>query len=344
MIRRGLDRLVRFAPELVIATFPVTPTALVQTAALVAAISPESAQRLLVAYSRSALGARGFAEAGVERLCEQVAPIARAGGPNPIRRALRRHLCGEVTLSEAQLRGHRERVVANLGIVRLAAIRQATERVLAARVGIDTIETASVRHAVAVLGNAEANRRQFRRMLAASLSGDREWRLRHPRTVEWFARHPKLDRDVWLHGIATRGEVPEIGEVRIAIETDPLEAVKLGTYVGSCLGRGGSFEFSAAAVVLDVNKQVVYARDRRGSVIGRQLLAISECDQLVCFSVYATASIELLEPLFRDYDRWFACQLGIPLFDGAGSAKDYEIAMILSRDWWDDHAWHDVAR
>jgi len=47
---------------------------------------------------------------------------------------------------------------------------------------------------------------------------------------------------------------------------------------------------------LDVNKQVVYARDPHGAVIGRQLLAISEADELVCFSVYATAGPALLEP------------------------------------------------
>jgi len=45
-------------------------------------------------------------------------------------------------------------------------------------------------------------------------------------------------------------------------------------------------DYSAAAVVLDVNKQVVYARNRRGSVIARQLLALSEDDRLVAYDVY----------------------------------------------------------
>jgi hypothetical protein len=334
MLRCGLNRLERFAPTLMVSTFATTPSALLQTADLLATISFESAKRVLVEYAMSPLADPALANATLERLCELVAPIARAGGPNPIRRALRRHLAGEVGLSDAQLRGHRERIVAELDVVRLAAIRQAVERVLAARVGIETIETPTVRHAIAMLANVDVHRRQLRRMITATLAGDRTWRLRHPRTIEWFARHPKLDAAVWIDGIETRGEIAGIGEVRIAVEKDALEALKLGTYVGSCLGRGGNLEYSAAAIVLDVNKHVVYARDARGTVIGRQVVAISEAEQLVCFAVYSTAKRELLEPLFRDHDRAFAAKLALPL-----CSDDYEIVSILSREWWDDSAW-----
>ena len=138
-----------------------------------------------------------------------------------------------------------------------------------------------------------------------------------------------------------RGEIEGVGEIRVAIEKDPLEALKLGTYVGSCLGRGGHLEYSAAAVVLDINKQVVYARDVRGSVVGRQLVAVSEQDELVCFSVYGSAKPTLLEPLFRDFDRALASKLGLPMF--GPNSDDYVIASILSHEWWDDSAWSDVA-
>jgi hypothetical protein len=341
ILGRGLNRLGRSASALLVSTFAMTPGALLHTADLLAAISFESAEVLLEEFAKSPLADPLLAEAPIQRLCELVEPIARAGGPNPVRRALRRHLSGEQPLTDAQIRGHRERIVADLGIIRLAAIRQAIERMLAARVGIEQIKTPTVRHALALLDGV--HRRQLRRMLTATLAGDAEWRLRHPRTKEWFARHLKLDPEIWLEGIETSGQIEGVGELRIAIETDPLEALKLGTYVGSCLGRGGALEYSAAAVVLDVNKQVVYARDKRGSVVGRQLLAISEAGELVCFAVYGTVKIELLEPLFRDYDRTFASRLGLAVFGGTDSAEEYEIAPILSRDWWDDSAWREVA-
>lgn len=340
LLGRGLNRLGNSASTLLVSSFATNPGALLQTADQLAAVSFETARSLLDEYARSPLADPGLADAPIERLCELIAPVARAGGPNPIRRALRLHLSGEEKLSDAQVRGHRERIVTDLDVIRLAAIRQAIERFLAARVGVQRIETPSARHAVALLNNVAGNFRQLKRMLTATLGGDSEWALRHPRTQEWFARHPKVERQLWLNGIETRGQFEGIGEVRLAVESDPLEALKLGTYVGSCLGRGGNLEYSAAAVVLDVNKQVVYARDKRGSVVGRQLLALSEADELVCFSVYGTAHLDLLDPLFRDYDAAFASRLGLRLFGSSGSSDTYEISTILSREWWDDSALH----
>lgn len=127
--------------------------------------------------------------------------------------------------------------------------------------------------------------------------------------------------------------------VTLAVEQDPLEALKLGTYVGSCLGLGGSFAYSAAAVVLDINKQVVYARDKRGTVVGRQLVAISEDEQLVCYEVYPLNAQKELESAFREFDTKFAAALDLPIYNG-DDVENYEIAHILSHDWWDDLAWN----
>ena len=335
---RGLNRIALHAPTLLVATFVSNPSAVIETADRLASISYEAAELILTAFAKSALAAVA-SDASIELLCELVAPVARAGGPNPIRRALRAHFTGERTLSEDQLRGHRARIVEALGIIRLAALRQAVDRVLSAKVGIESIETPAVRHALAMLEGVGVHRRQLRRMLAAWLAGDREWTLRHPRTRAWFARHPRLDRDAWLTGITTHVEIDGLGRVEIKVESDPLEALKLGTYVGSCLGRGGNLEYSAAAVVLDVNKQVAYARDARGAVVGRQLLAIAASDELVCFSVYGAARREL-EAAFRAFDKALATKLGVELFSGGAA---YEIAQVLSHDWFDDSPWSPAA-
>jgi hypothetical protein len=342
LLGRGLNRMSQYAPRLLASAFVTAPNALLQTADLLAAISFESAELVLDEYTRSPLADSGLADAPLERLCEVIAPIAGAGGPNPIRRALRRHFSGDGELTDAQVRGHRQRIVADLDVIRLAAIRQSIERQLAGRVGVEQITTPTVRHAAAMLNEVEQNRRQLRRMLTATLAGDTQWRLRHPRTVEWFAKHPKVNRERWLRGIETTGHIAGVGELRIKIERDPLEALKLGTYVGSCLGRGGNMEYSAAAVVLDVNKHVVYARDASGAVVGRQLVAISEADELVCFHVYGTLNVEQLEPLFGEYDRQLAAHLGLALF--AADDDKYEIANILSLAWWDDSAWRGVTQ
>jgi hypothetical protein len=106
--------------------------------------------------------------------------------------------------------------------------------------------------------------------------------------------------------------------------------------VGSCLSVGGLCDYSAAAVVLDVNKQVLYAVSPEGTILARQLVAISEADTLVPFHVYPLRTSERLKELFREYDLRLAESLGIPLADSEG---DYDIAPVLSQQFWDDGVW-----
>ena len=98
--------------------------------------------------------------------------------------------------------------------------------------------------ALELLQQAEGNRRGLRRFLRAHLAGDPDYLLRHPATVAWARRHPGIDLATWTRGIdhhfTTDGRA-----VSIRLERDPLEVLKLGTYVGSCLGLGGSFACSA---------------------------------------------------------------------------------------------------
>ena len=137
--------------------------------------------------------------------------------------------------------------------------------------------------------------------------------------------------------------LPNGDVMTIALENDPLEALKLGTYVGSCLGLGGILEYSDAATVLDINKQVLFAIDARGAVLGRQVVAYSEEGELVCFAIYPHKEDNELEPLFAEYDRLFAAPLNISIFEPLRpqdeEERKYEIALILANGWWDDGYW-----
>jgi hypothetical protein len=191
----------------------------------------------------------------------------------------------------------------------------------------------SVLHALQMKHLIGENRAAFRKFLRAYLRGDDDYLLSHPRTRAWLYRHPRLDLARWLRGVRVVRSIGA-GTVRLAIERDPLEALRLGTYVGSCLGLGGSFAHSAAAVVLDANKQVIYARDQRGTVVARQLVAITEQDRVVCFAVDPCSAGDDLRAAFRAYDRKLARALGMPLY--AGGAEEYMIATILAQEWYDD--------
>lgn len=195
---------------------------------------------------------------------------------------------------------------------------------------------ARVRHALQMASLIQENRRPLRRLLARYFSGERDFITRHPRSREWFQRHPRVDPERWLTGLVLRRDMPGVGPVTLALEQDALEALRLGTLVGTCLGLNGQCDDSAASVVLDVNKRVLYARDARGQVLARQLLAISADDLLVPFSVYPERAPPALQAFFLDYDLAFAEALGLTLSDGPVYP---EVENVLSESFWHDGAW-----
>lgn len=195
---------------------------------------------------------------------------------------------------------------------------------------------ANIRHALQLYRLADENRPALRRFLKSDKDGWTEYAQTHPRAVEWRKRHPALNMEIWQSGVPFVRTLEAGGEVILAVETDPLEVLRLGTYVGSCLGLGGDFAYSAVAAALDINKRVVYARNTRGVVLARQLLAVSEDDRLVCFSVYPQSAGPEIRAMFRAFDIQFSDALGLPLLAGD---DDYVIEPILAQSWWDDGVW-----
>ncbi len=98
-----------------------------------------------------------------------------------------------------------------------------------------------------------------------------------------------IDPEPW---VSPAGPVEAVGDngrrVWLALEQDPLEIIQLGTYLNTCLiAHPNSMVFFALIVTaVDANKQVLYARDEKGRVIGRCLLTISEDLRLLTYHPY----------------------------------------------------------
>jgi hypothetical protein len=97
---------------------------------------------------------------------------------------------------------------------------------------------------------------------------------------------------------------------------------------------------AAAAVVLDVNKQVAYARDRRGRIVGRQVLAIDERDELLCFEVYPQPDPPRVAA-FRAFDAALAGALGLPR--RAHDAPELQLPCLLAQSFYVEALWDDEA-
>lgn len=336
LVQRGIRPLVKILNGYAVDLIRAGNTRMLAVARLLGCMARRQRYDILTAVKNCPLMALTPAE---ENLVPAIAMIDehRLGKmQNPVPRRLRAHAQGDIQLSEKALSGRLAKLERQLTHFKLHFV--AHRIVDGVRRHYGFTEHPQLDHALFMANLISENRRALRGFLAAYTSGDRDYIVKHPATRLWLTKTAVFNRDVWFAGFEIRVTDPAVGELRIATESDPLEKLKLGTYVNSCLGLGGGFMYSAAAAVLDINKHVVYARDTTGRVVARQLLCISDEGKLVPFMVYPIGADQTMQAHFAGFDRRFADALGVPCYD-ATRGDEYRIANIISRDWWDDSPW-----
>jgi hypothetical protein len=352
LVGRGFGVLLRFLPDFAIDAFVACPTRVMTVSRTLGALDYDEASERVRAFARHPLLAfrsrPGAIPSNASSLREQarisieeVSAFLGPSVPNPVPRRLRDFVRGVAPLRDGQIIRHLNRLRGGLDPLVLAALEQSVFEHAQASIGVDTSSDAT-KHALLLERNADENRRPLRRLLKALASGDHDYLEQHPATLAFRRRHPALGDRVWALWLAgLRLETTHRGgRIRFGVERDTLEVLRMGTYAGTCLGLGGGHTYSAAAVALDLNKRLVYARNDAGVVVGRQLLALSEDERLVCFHVYPVGTDSELQEAFARYDRDFAQELGLNVYSvGNGEDRDAEIASILSQGFWNDGAW-----
>ena len=314
--------------------FQSTPKKLAKVARTLGGVAYQPRAQILKRCLEHAFFQPDLKDLPIAELCARIEPFLKKEYTNPITARLRAWLSGEANLTAASLERHRRVFSERLIETRLDLIEQSVLEWLKQGFPVQN-PTKDDEHALRLLGSLDDNRKGLRKFLRAHWSGDHEYLSRHPETVSWYRKHSSVSSFTWEHGIPFDSD-----GITLRIERDPLEILKLGTYAGSCLGIGGICAYSSAAVLLDVNKQVLYARNRQGKVVGRQLLAIDDDNRLICFHVYPISSSKTVKALFIEYDRDLASALGLSIYNPAEEDESgYKISSILSVYWWDDDSW-----
>lgn len=337
LISRGIYTLTQCWPAFLMQAFSTAPKRLMGTARLLGCLAYERRRQFLSETSRTVWFATAWADIAPLEACRMLYRLCIETGMNsPVPRRLREHFEGRTILSDTQIERHCRVSIGRLPTVLLAALEMTIWRTIDAPFNLRERSTAA-NHAVRLLAGLDDNRKGLRRFLAAYCEDRAHDYLDHPLNRAWFARHPRINAQAWRTNPPREG-LEGSGDIQLAIETDPLEILMLGTYVGSCLGLGGLCDYSAVACLLDANKQVIYARDASGRVLARQLLAIDERDRLVCFAVYPVTANKALVGAFDECGRSLAHTLGIEMYRDQEHGK-YDIAIILAESWWDDGVW-----
>ncbi|WP_154667964.1 hypothetical protein [Pseudoduganella violaceinigra] len=337
LIRYGLFGLTEAMPDFVLSTLISAPKRLMQSMSLVGCLEYNTRRRFLAQAVRTPWFANQWEDMAATEACERILALSTEYGlDSPLPRRLREQINGKANLSEQQIARHCGVTLARLPYIQLAALDAMAWQLIDGPFNLRSESTAAS-HAVRLHASINGgNRKALKRFLLGYAKGGVHTYLDHPLNRAWYARHARIDMATWGGG-QLRKFVGE-GTLQISIETDPLEILMLGSYVGSCLGLGGICEYSSVACLVDANKQVVYARNASGRVLARQLLAIDERDRLVCFEVYPQSADAQLRQAFRQFDAELAESLGIGIYRD-DSDDFYEVPTILAMEWWDDGQW-----
>ena len=163
-------------------------------------------------------------------------------------------------------------------------------------------------------------------------AGEPPWDLRDHAANRRFLREAAAHGvrvDPWVDRAPVRVvDVGHRGTLRVTIERDPLQLLHMGRWFDTCLAPSESNYFSVFANIADVNKQVVYARDGRGRVVGRVLVALTRSFGLLSFHPYAHDA--RVRSLLREYVMALAEALDVPVVDRG------EVESLVARSWYDD--------
>jgi len=187
------------------------------------------------------------------------------------------------------------------------------------------------------------NRDLLRRLLReASRAPGEDVKLRFPKNVEWLAAQGSRGEhlDAWTQ---PRQAELEIGGATftIALEQDPLEVLRMGIPFGTCLALDtGCNAASTVLNAVDVNKRVVYVRNREGKIVARKLLAIDPKGGMLGYRLYVStggAGEIAIQRAVYAFCRDLARDAGLSL------ANQGEPAAVHQGFWYDDGtvAWGD---
>ncbi|MBS2006104.1 MAG: hypothetical protein JST01_03635 [Cyanobacteria bacterium SZAS TMP-1] len=339
LVNYGLTRLAKEQPTLIEETLERHTTKLCKVAQLLGSLNDAQTKVVLHEFKKHELNRPDLKSLKIDDLYTVLLPHIKSGIPSPLPTKLSSYFEGKNSLSKGQLERAEILCRSNIDEMKLDLLKKLILLELNKLVPGGSID-AGTTYANQLLSRAKENRRAFRKFLKAVFEGDRDYVMNHPRSRRWLAKHPRLDFNLFRTGIKLQKEVPGLGQVTLSVEQDIFEILKLGAYANSCLGLNGLCSDSAMAMVLDINKIVVYARTENGRVEGRQMLAWTEAAQLACFSVYPTGAKKAVKELFRQYNQEFAAALGSSIEPPETSRHDLaDIRMILSQYWWDDGIW-----
>jgi hypothetical protein len=254
---------------------------------------------------------------------------------------LERRMREPAAVTPGRLRTHRAKLerrllharLSNWEVTLLAGLRRALDNEIGAPLPGEWLGRDEVVGLVAALAGLSAGIRKLAFRVLKRRLGPRPWDLREAPANQTFLatlERKGIAAGPWLDGIGVRKITAGGLTLRLDLESDPLEIMRMGEPFQTCLAPGSFNFFSTVANAADINKRVLYARDARGVIRARCLLALADTGHIMTFHVYAHAHHDEIAAEVKAY-----------VLELAGAMKTSIVARgvisrLISPDWYDD--------
>ncbi|HEX9061410.1 MAG TPA: hypothetical protein VF941_14615 [Clostridia bacterium] len=140
-----------------------------------------------------------------------------------------------------------------------------------------------------------------------------------------------INMDPWLDGDhkdvmkMVNGE-----ELIVTIERDPIEIFSMGLHFKTCLSPGGINFFSVFSNIIDINKQVIYAKKADGSVKARALIALTDEGGILTFHPYCNDPNIDFKNILKEFVHKLARDMKTVVLPKGSVSK------LIAPEWYDD--------
>jgi len=153
------------------------------------------------------------------------------------------------------------------------------------------------------------NKRKAREAIKHIIKGDyRDWLLNLKPNKNFIEKLKErgVNTDPLINGFSIN-----VGEYTLCLETDPRRIILMGELFQTCLSLDGSFNYAVVPYLVDMNKKVIYMKDREGKIIARARLDISDEGNMRLMKVYFHRKIKNRAGYFWKFVEEFAKVTGL---------------------------------
>jgi len=124
-------------------------------------------------------------------------------------------------------------------------------------------------------------------------------------------------------------------KVIVYVEQNPIKILQMGNVVGgSCLASDGSNCWTTITNALDINKRVLYIKDKKGDIMARRLIAMLKNGRIIQLGVYNNYPELDLWHIFEEYTLELAERCNTGTSNTANTNEGGDVKTLLGDRWY----------